>query len=317
MGWKTTKSRIVASAAALVVAAMTLTACGTSGNGNPLAGGSAAPKASGSAGGSSEIIVGSANFTESEVLADLYAQAMNAKGVQATTHLSIGSRELYLRALKDGSISVVPEYTGNLLQYLDPKTTATTQREVDEQLPKVAQQKGFDVLATTQAVDQDVYVVTKSLADKYHLKTLADLKKVPNLQIGGPTELKDRPYGPQGLKAMYGVTAQFTAYDAPALKVKDLKSGKIQAADFFTTDAAIADNGFVKLADPQTMILPQNVVPLVRPDVKKNTAAVDAMNAVGKQLTTEDLAALNKKVDVDHDDAADVAKQWLTSKGLI
>lgn len=315
MGWKTTKSRIVAAAAAMVVAATTLTACGSSGN--PLSGGSAKPSASGGAGGSNGIVVGSANFTESEVLADLYAQAMTAKGVKASTHLSIGSRELYLRALKDGSISVVPEYTGNLLQYLDPKTTASTQREVEEQLPKVAQKKGFDVLATTQAVDQDVYVVSQATAKKYGLKSLADLKKIPNLQVGGPTELKDRPYGPQGLKGMYGVTAHFTAYDSPALKVKDLKSGKIQAADFFTTDAAIADNGFVKLTDPQTMILPQNVVPLVRPDVKKNSAAVDAMNAVGKQLTTEDLAALNKKVDVDHADAADVAKDWLSSKGLV
>lgn len=307
------RSRMTVWAAVLVATVVAVAGCGA--DGDPLSGDSAAPSAGG--GGGAEVVVGSANFTENQVLAELYAQAMSAKGVKASTHLDIGSRELYLRALKDGSISVVPEYTGNLLQYLDKKTTASTDKEVDEQLPKAAEKSGFAVLDTTPAVDQDVYVVSKELADKYQLKTLADLAKVPDLKVGGPTELKDRPYGPDGLKGMYKVdVSKFVPYDAPAIKVKDLKDGKIQAADFFTTDAAIADNGFIKLEDPQTMILPQNVIPLVSPDIKKNDAAVDAMNAVGKQLTTEDLAALNKKVDVDHADPGEVAKEWLSGKGL-
>ncbi|QDP94530.1 ABC transporter substrate-binding protein [Microlunatus elymi] len=307
------RSRRAVLAAMLVSAVTVVAGCG-SGGGNPLSGNSASPSAGG---GSSEIVVGSANFTENQVLAELYAQAIQAKGVKASTHLDIGSRELYIRALKDGSISVVPEYTGNLLQYLDPKTTATTAAEVDEQLPKAAQKQGFDVLDTTKAVDQDCYVVTKATADKYQLKTIGDLSKVPNLTVGGPTELQDRPYGPPGLEGIYKLkVAKFQAYDSPAIKVKDLKDGKITTADFFTTDAAIADNGFVKLEDPQSMILPQNVIPLVRADVKKNTKAVDAMNAVGAQLTTEDLTALIKKVDVEHQTTADVAKAWLSSKGL-
>lgn len=307
------RSRMSALAVLAVVTVTAVAGCGT--KGDPLSGSSAGASGGGAGG---EVVVGSANFTENQVLAELYAQAMTAKGVKASTHLDIGSRELYLRALKDGSISVVPEYTGNLLQYLDKKATASTPEEVDEQLPKAAKDGGFDVLDTTKAIDQDVYVVSKATADKYQLKTLADLTKVPDLKVGGPTELQDRPYGPQGLEGMYKVkVAKFVPYDAPAIKVKDLKDGKIQAADFFTTDAAIADNGFVKLADPQTLILPQNVVPLVRPDIKKNTKAVDAINSVGKQLTTEDLSALNKKVDVDHADPGDVAKEWLSSKGMV
>lgn len=299
----------------LAVLTTALAACGAK-SGNPLAGSSAS--STGKAGGGSGIVVGSANFTENEILADLYAQAMNAKGVKASTHLNIGSREVYIKALKDGSISAIPEYTGNLLQFLDPKTTASTAREVDQQLPRVAAKQGLATLKFTKAVDQDVYVVTKATADKYGLRSLADLKKVPNLIVGGPTELQQRPYGPQGLKAMYGVkVAGFKAYDSPAIKVKDLKDGKITVADFFTTDSAIADNGFVKLSDPQTLILPQNVVPLVRADVTKNTKAVDAMNAVGADLTTDDLTAMIKKVDVDHQNPDDVAKQWLQSKGLV
>lgn len=302
-------------AALAVVLATALAACGSSGGNNPLSGSSASSQANAKSG---ELVVGSANFTENEILAELYAQAMSAKGVKASTHPNIGSREIYIKALQDGSISVVPEYTGNLLQYLDPKTSATTAQEVDQQLPKAVGKRGFAVLKTTKAADQDVYVVTKQLAAKYQLKTLADLSKVPNLTVGGPTELQQRPYGPEGLKGIYHVkVAGFRAYDSPAIKVKDLKDGKVQVADFFTTDSAIADNGFVMLADPQSMILPQNVVPLVRADVTKNTKAVDAMNAVGAKLTTADLTALIKKVDVDHQSATDVAKQWLQSKGLV
>ncbi len=300
-------------AALAVVLVTVLAACGSSNN-NPLSGGAGSAKAGAPAG---ELVVGSANFTENQILAELYAQAMSAKGVKASTHPNIGSREIYIKALQDGSISVVPEYTGNLLQYLDPKTSATTAKEVNQQLQKVAREHGFAVLKTTKAVDQDVYVVTKQLATKYGLKSLADLSKVPSLTVGGPTELQKRPYGPAGLKAIYHVkVAGFRAYDSPAIKVKDLKDGKIQVADFFTTDSAIADNGFVMLSDPQSMILPQNVVPLVRSDVTKNAAAVDAMNAVGAQLTTSDLTALIKKVDVNHRNASEVAKQWLQDKGL-
>jgi osmoprotectant transport system substrate-binding protein len=303
--------------ALLIAVATAFTGCGT--QGDPLSDTSAGPSgaASGDAAQNAEIVVGSANFTENQLLAEMYSQAMQAKGVKASTHLDIGARAIYMEALKDGSISVIPEYTGNLLQFLDPKTTATTEREVNEQLPKAAEAQGLAVLETTQAVDQDVYVVTPELARQYGLKTLADLAKVPDLIVGGPTELQERPYGPQGLEGMYDVkVAEFKSYDSPAIKVKDLQDGKIHVADFFTTDSAISDNGFVMLEDPQTMILPQNVVPLVRSDVTDNQAAVDAMNAVGAQLTTADLTALIRKVDVDHQAVDVVAKEWLTAKGL-
>lgn len=300
---------------ALIAVLMTaLAACGA--KSNPLSNGGSSSAAS--SGGGNSIVVGSANFTENQVLAELYAEALNAKGVKASTHLNIGSREVYIKALKDGSISVIPEYTGNLLQFLDPKTTASTETEVDQQLPKVAKKQGFATLTDTKAVDQDVYVVTKATADKYGLKTLADLKKVPDLVVGGPTELQQRPYGPDGLKGMYGLKVSgFKAYDSPAIKVKDLKDGKITVADFFTTDSAIADNGFVELSDPQTMILPQNIVPLVRSDVAKNSKAVDTINAVGADLTTQDLTTMIKDVDVNHQNPEDVAKKWLQGKGLV
>ena len=291
-------------------AVFALAACG--GGGDPLADSSASPAA-----GGAKVVVGSANFTESQVLGELYAQAMKAKGVEVETKPGIGSREVYIKALRDNSISMVPEYTGNLLLYLDPQATATTEDEIMQALPDAA---GPDLKLgePSQAQDQDVYVVTKQTSEQHGITSLGHLKKISSTSIlGGPSELKDRAYGPPGLEKIYGATfKQFKPYDSPAVKVKDLNDNKIQVATFFTTDAAIPDNGYVMLEDPQSMILPQNVILLMRADVASNTAAVDAVNAVSKALTTEELTALNKKVDVDHEDASQAATEWLTSKGL-
>ena len=297
------------------VAAFLLAACG--GGGNPLAETSGSPSASGGGGGGGSVIVGSANFTENQILAELYAQAMKAKGVDASTKLNIGSREVYIKALQDESISVIPEYTGNLLLYFDKAATATTAEEIEAALPKAV---GADlkILTPSEAADQDVYVVTKQFSDQNQLKSLADLKKVSADSIlGGPSELENREYGPPGLEKIYGATfKQFKPYDSPAVKVRDLNDNKIQVATFFTTDAAIIDNGYVMLEDPQSMILPNNIVPLVRADVAENTAAVGAIDAVQQALTTEELTKLNRLVDVDKQDPNQVAAEWLKSKSL-
>ena len=242
---------------------------------------------------------------------------MKAKGVDASTKPGIGSREVYIKALQDNSISVVPEYTGNLLLYFDPQATATTEAEIAAALP-TAVGSDLKILEPSQAQDQDVYVVTKQTSEEKGITSLEDLKKISSTSIlGGPAELQDRAYGPPGLEKIYGATfKQFKPYASPAVKVKDLNDNKIQVASFFTTEAAIPDNGYVMLEDPQSMILPQNVVPLVRADVASNTAAVDAINAVQKALTTEELTALNKSVDADNQDPDQVAAEWLKTKGL-
>lgn len=306
--------RRTAVSAALAAMALVLAACGGGGT-DPLGQNSAAPSATGT--GGAPLVVGSANFTENQILAEIYAQALQAKGLEASTKLNIGSREVYIRALQDGSISIIPEYTGNLLLYFDKNTSATTPEEVEQALPR-AIGNDLKVLEVSPAADQDVYVVTRAYSEANGLTSLADLKKVSaNAILGGPSELKDRAYGPEGLKEIYGATfKQFKPYDAPAVKVRDLNDNKIQVATFFTTDAAIPDNDYVQLADPQSMILPQNVLPLVRADVADNTAATEALNAVSAALTTEDLTRLNKRVDVDREDANSVAADWLKSKGL-
>ncbi|OYO18675.1 glycine/betaine ABC transporter substrate-binding protein [Enemella dayhoffiae] len=284
---------------------------------DPMAQSSSTPGASG-APAQGGIAVGSANFTESMVLAELYAQAMSAKGIQASTKHGIGSREVYLKALQDGSIQLVPEYGGNLLQYLAKDNPATKAPEIEQALATVVAQKNLAVLKASQAADQDVYCVTSSYAQANGLASLADLKKISaKAALGGPAELKQRPYGPPGLEAIYGAKfAEFRTYDAMAVKVKDLLDNKVQVATFFTTDAAISDNKLVMLTDPQQMILPQQVIPLVRADVKNNAAAVQAVEAVQAALTTAELTALNKQVDTNHLDPKKVAGDWLKAKQL-
>ena len=302
--------------AGVTLASLLLAACGGGGGADPLA----EPASSGpaaSSGSGQPVVVGSAAFTESTVVAELYAQAVAAKGVEASTKLNIGSREVYLKALEDGSISIVPEYTGNLLLNYDKNATATTAEEVEQALPD-ALPADFTLGSPSAAVDQDVYVVTKEYSEANGVTSLEDLKKVAgDAVLGGPSELATRAYGPEGLDKVYGAKVkQFKPYDSAAVRARDLNDGKIQIGEFFSTEAVIPDNGYVILEDPQAMILPQNVVPLYRAEVAEDATVTGAIDAVQQALTTEELTALNKKVDVDKSDADDVAKEWLTSKGL-
>jgi osmoprotectant transport system substrate-binding protein len=302
--------------AGVSLASLLLAACGGGGGtADPL--GQSSASASGTAGGGGAVVVGSAAFTESTVVAELYAQALKAKGIEASTKLNIGSREVYLKALQDGSVSIVPEYTGNLLLNYDKKATATTAEEIADALPKVLPPE-FKLGTASAAVDQDVYVVTKKYSEANGVTSLADLKKVAgDAVLGGPSELEKRAYGPEGLDQVYGAKIkQFKPYDSPAVRSRDLNDGKIQIGEFFSTESVILDNGYVALEDPQAMILPQNVIPLMSTEVAGNSTATGALDAVQKALTTEELTALNKKVDVDKEDADDVAGEWLKSKGL-
>ena len=294
------------------VAALLLAGCG---GGDPLGQqSSAAPTATGAGG---PIVVGSANFTESTIIAEIYSQALAAKGIESSTKLSIGSREVYIKALQDSSISVVPEYTGNLLQFVDKDTTAKSPEEVEAALPD-ALPEGLEVLKSSTAVDQDVYVVSKEFAEKNGVASLADLAKITDgVTVAGFSELEQRDYGPKGLASVYNVKVkEFKPYDSAELMAAELNKGKVDVADLFTTASAISRNQLVQLEDPKQMILPQNVIPLARSEVAQNSTASAALDAVQAALTTEDLIALNSKVDDDRQDPDQVAKEWLASKGL-
>ncbi len=294
--------------------ALLLAACG--GTNNPL-GEASPPQPSESAPASAPVVVGSADFTESKILAEIYSQALKAKGVESSTKLGIGSREIYIKALQDQSISAVPEYTGNLLLYFDPNATATTATEVEKALPDLLP-SDLKLLSSSDAVDQDVYVVTKEFSAQHGINSLEDLRKIASTStLGGPPELGERAYGPPGLEKIYGAKFKaFVPYPKYPPKISDLDNNKIQVASFFTTDAILAEKGYLLLEDPQSMILPQNVIPLVRSDVADNPTAVAALDAVQAALSTSDLMQLNKKVDSERQDPAQVAGEWLTSRSL-
>ncbi len=297
--------------AAAIMGALMLSACSS---GNPLASGSGAPAASGSG---VSITVGSANFPENELLADIYAGALKAKGVTVETKLNIASRETYVPALKNGEIDLIPEYTGAFSKYLNPNADISSQAAALASL-KAALPDTLTALEPAAAEDKDSITVTRATADKYGLKTIDDLVPVAkDMVLGGPPEWKNRSYGVPGLKKDYGlVFKDFKALDtAGPLTVQALKNGQVQAANLFTTDPAIKANDFVSLQDTKSFFGAQNVIPVLTKS-KATPEVTAALNAVSAKLDTDTLATLVTKVVVDKDDASTVAADWLTSNGL-
>ena len=298
----------VTTAAAL----MTMAACGSSGN-NPLSTGSS----SSSGGSSNGITVGSADFPESALLAEIYAGALGAKGIKVTKKLNIGAREAYIPALQDGSIDLIPEYTGVLTQYFNKKASAKDANGVYSEL-KASLPATLTVLDKSAAEDKDALVMKKSRADQLGVKSIADLAgKASQLTVGGPPEWKTRLTGIPGFKQIYGLTfKEFRPLDAGGpLTLNALKSGQIDAGDLFTTDPNITANDLVALADPKSMYAAQNVVPLLTKS--KDSPTIDAaLNAVSAKLDTPTLLALVKEVVIDHKDASAVAKEFLTKNSL-
>jgi osmoprotectant transport system substrate-binding protein len=291
-------------------ALMALAACG-GGDTNPLDAGSGA-----SAGGGA-VVIGSANYQENVLLGEIYAQALEAKGVKVTRQFNIGAREIIYDQIKSGNLAILPEYNGALLAYLDKTATATGTSDVDSALAAKLPPE-LELLTSAPAEDKDSVVVTSDTATKYNLKTLDDLAPVAkNLVLGGPPEFKTRVQGVVGLSKTYGITfKEFKSLDtAGPITVAALKKGDVQAANLFTTDPAVPENKFVVLADPKNLFSSQNVTPLVN-KAKVNDTARNALNALSAKLDTPTLAALDKKVISDKQDVETVAKEWLSAQGL-
>jgi osmoprotectant transport system substrate-binding protein len=304
----------IASGAALGLAAalgLTLAACGSSGksSSNPLA----APSASTGA-----IIVGSANFPESTLIGEIYAQALEAKGLKVTRRFNIGAREVYYPQVVSCAITVMPEYNGALLSTsVDKASTAVTTAEVNAALTAKLP-SSVEILSSSSAQDKDSVTVTAATAAKDHLTSISDLAPyAKTMVIGGPPEFLTRADGIVGLKKIYGLTFErFQPLDeAGPVTVAALKSGKVQAADLFTTDPSILLNKFVVLQDPKNLFAAQNVTPLV---CKKSASATvtGTLNAISAKLTTQGLLDMDKLTGVNKEDYSTVAKNWLSQNGI-
>jgi osmoprotectant transport system substrate-binding protein len=296
---------------AIAVVALAATACGSN---DPTKSGSASTT-SGAA--EDTIVVGSANFQESVVLANIYAEALKAKGIKVSTKLNIGSREAYLPGLTDGSIDLIPEYSGVLLQYFDKNAKAVSDEDVYAALTKAVPPQ-LTVLDKSKAEDKDAVVVSKEVASKYNLKSIADLAPVASkLTFGGAPEFKTRVDGIPGLKKHYDITfGSYKTFDAGGpLTVSALKNGQIDAGNIPTTHPAIKTNNFVVLEDPKYNFAAQNVLPLINKAKASNTVK-STLNAVSAKLDTQSLIDLLIKVVSDGQNPPAVAKAWLSSAGL-
>ncbi|WP_030013343.1 MULTISPECIES: ABC transporter substrate-binding protein [Micrococcales] len=303
---KPSRRRVLGLAAAASV--LTMTGCGLSGE-----------NALGPAKGRGTIVVGSADFVESQIIAEIYAAALNHAGHRAETNPAIGAREAYIGAVTQGSVSLVPDYSGNLLQYFDKKSTASTAEDIMAGL-KTAVPQGLEVLQPSPAEDKDALVVTRDVAAKYGLSSLVDLGKVcSNITLAGPPEFQERSYGLPGLKDKYGcVPGKFSPINDSGgpLTVKALLDDQVQVADIFTTTPAIEKNDLVVLEDPKNNFVAQQVIPLIRGDQVPQTAR-DVINKVSRSLTTEDLIGLNDRVSGDEKaSTVQAAKDWTEKKGL-
>jgi osmoprotectant transport system substrate-binding protein len=298
-------------AVTILVAALLLAGCGSS---NPLGGGAVS-------GDLKSITVGSADFPESKIIGELYAQTLEANGFTVGRQFGIGSRETYIPAVKDHSIDLVPEYTGNLLQYFDKQTKATTPEAVELALVR-ALPGDLSILTPSPANDTDTVAVSKATADRWNLKTIADLAAhSPEVKFGAPSEFETRTEGLPGLKAKYGLQiapGNFISISdggGPAT-VRALTDGTVTAADIFSTSPAIPQNNLVVLEDPKNNFLAANVVPLVSSQ-KMSDQLKTVLDAVSAKLTTEDLIELNEAVEgnqgVDPDEAA---KKWVQDNGF-
>ena len=266
------------------------------------------------------VTVGSANFSESTIMGEVYAGALEAKGYKVNRKFNLGNRETYFPALKSGQIDVITDYAATLLEYVDknaglassdPKATVT---KLSAQLSPL----GLTALTASPALDANAFAVTKATADKYHLTKLSDLAAVAGqMKLGAPAECATRPYCGLGLKNTYGVTFKELlpfSFDSPEVKTA-LKNGNVDVAELGTTDGTVTADGFVILQDDKHLQLADNMTPIIRTAVV--TADIRAiLDKVSAAMSTSDLAGLDKRADVDKEDPQTVAHSWLTSHGF-
>jgi osmoprotectant transport system substrate-binding protein len=301
----TARTRLILAVSATAIAALALAGCASN---DPLTGGDGA---SAKASDSSAIVIGSQAYYSNEIIAEIYAQALEGAGFTVERNFNIGQRDAYMPSLEDGSIDLFPEYTGNLLQFFTPDATATTPDDVYAAL-KDALPDGLTVLDQSPATDQDSYNVTADFAAEHSLKSIGDLAGIEGLVLGGAPELEQRPYGPAGLKSVYGVDVAFNATGDTT--VDELVAGNIQVANVYSADPLIKTKDLVTLEDPKGLFLASHVVPVVSTDVADKIK--DVINAVSAAMTPEGLVALNVQSTVDEKSAKDIAAAWLSDNDL-
>jgi osmoprotectant transport system substrate-binding protein len=289
-------------------------------------GGSSGGSNSGS-GDKGSLTIGSAGFTESEVMAQMYADLLSKAGYKVKV-TNVASTEIFQSSLEKGQIDVVPEYAATYADFLNTAINGTNapsvaspdlQKSIDALKP-LAAKKGLTVLEPTKAVDQNAFAVSKDFASQHSLKTLSDLGNahIP-VTIAAGAECATRPFCQPGLEKTYGI--QVKGIDKLGVDTieskKAVQSGKDQLALVLTTDATVPDFDLVTLTDDKHLQNADNLVPVVNSKtLKAHPDIADTLNKLVSVLTTDDLAQMNKKVDSERQKPADVAAAYLKDKDL-
>ncbi|MDI9886103.1 ABC transporter substrate-binding protein [Streptomyces sp. HNM0645] len=284
----------------------------------------------GAVGGKGALVVGAAAFTESKVLAELYAQVLRDAGYDVSV-TAVKNRELYEPSLEKGEIDVVPEYAATIAEFLNAKANgpkAPEEKPVASSdvaatvaaLEKLATPRGLKVLPAGDAVDQNAFAVSKEFAEKNKLKSLSDLGRSKiKVKIAAGDECEVRPFCAPGLKKTYGIDVAGVdpkGVGTPQAK-QAVKDGEDQLVLTTTTDATLEGFGLVLLEDDKKLQNADNVLPVVNAKDAGSQEIADALGKLTRALTTEDLVELNRKVDAERAKPQDVAKEYLTSKGLL
>jgi osmoprotectant transport system substrate-binding protein len=306
-----TMRRVAPAALAFGIGAVVLAGC--AGGGDPLDPGT------GGDGDGGTITIGNQAFPESELLAQIYGQYLEANGYEVAYEAGIGSRETFITALQDGSIDLIPDYAGNALIYANPEAEETSAEDVEAALPAALEELGLAVTAAAPGEDSDALVVTSEFADANGLSTIGDLAPLSaEITLGANTEFE--PRWRDGLAEVYGFEGwTFKAiddYGGPGT-LADLLAGAIQVADIYTTTPSIAANDLVVLEDDLDLFAAQNVIPLLNADVLTDELAA-LLDEVSAEITTEVLLELNGEMAGDaKPSAAQVAAAWLAEVGLL
>jgi len=280
-------------------------------------------------GSKGKITVGSSNLGESEIIANMYSQALKKAGYDVGEKFRIGSREVYIKAIENGEIDVVPEYIGSLAEFYNAqfngpdapntKPLATTDKNKTYQAVKeLTARKNLTVLSPSEAADQNAFAVTKAFAEKNGLNTLSDLTKLNGqLTLGAGPECEKRRFCLVGLQQVYGLRFKdVKKLDSGGPEtIAALTDGSIDVGLVFSSDGAVAAQNLGLLQDDKQLQTTDNIAALVRNSVPQE--ARDILDKVDQALTTEKLQELNKKFSVDKEDAKDLAEQFLKDAQLI
>ena len=274
----------------------------------------------------STIVVGSTNFTEQEILGEIYAQVLDAEGFNVEKKFQLGARDVVEPAIESGDIGLYAEYVATVLTFLSrPDSPAADITDVDAAHAELTDRfavRGVTVLDYSDAIDANAIVVTQAMADELGLQKTSDLAPfAADLVFGGPPECPEREFCLIGLQDVYGLDfKEFKPLDVGGpITVAALEGGEIDVGLLFSSDGAIAAKGFVVLDDDRQLQGADNIVPVLRSNLAEEFGndLTTIINDVSAKITTGELAVMNKRVNIDKDDPSDVARDWLVANGFI